>query len=51
MKVQELDEIVFVGGSTKMPVVRSFVAKLFGRLPLSHLNPDEVVAIGAVYLL
>lgn len=47
MKVQELDEIVFVGGSTKMPVVRSFVAKLFGRLPLSHLNPDEVVAIGA----
>ena len=35
MKVQKLDEIVFVGGSTKIPVVRSFVAKMFGRLPLS----------------
>ncbi|MDQ2085081.1 molecular chaperone HscC [Herbivorax sp. ANBcel31] len=47
MNTQDLDEIILVGGSTKMPIVRSFVAKMFGRLPLCHLNPDEVVALGA----
>lgn len=47
IKVHELDEIVLVGGATKMPIIRSFAAKLFGRLPLSHINPDEVVGIGA----
>ncbi|TYQ15684.1 UNVERIFIED_CONTAM: molecular chaperone HscC [Acetivibrio alkalicellulosi] len=47
MKTQDLDEIILVGGSTKMPIVRSFVAKMFGRLPLCHLNPDEVVGLGA----
>ena len=46
LKLDEIDEIVLVGGSTKMHVIRSYVAKLFGRLPLCHLNPDEVVALG-----
>ncbi|MFF2089258.1 Hsp70 family protein [Paenibacillus sp. NPDC058174] len=44
---EELDHVILVGGSTKMPVIRSFVARLFGKLPLSHLNPDEVVGVGA----
>jgi molecular chaperone HscC len=46
LKLDEIDEIVLVGGSTKMHAIRSYVAKLFGRLPLCHLNPDEVVALG-----
>lgn len=43
----DLDEIILVGGSTKMPLVRGFVAKMFGRMPLQHLNPDEIVVLGA----
>jgi molecular chaperone DnaK len=42
-----IDEIVLVGGSTRIPLVRSAVATLFGRTPHSELNPDEVVALGA----
>jgi molecular chaperone HscA len=44
---EEIDGIVMVGGSTRMPVVREAVATYFGRLPLTDLNPDEVVALGA----
>ncbi|HOJ78319.1 MAG TPA: molecular chaperone HscC [Bacillota bacterium] len=43
----QLDEIILVGGATKMPLIRSFISKLFGRFPSCHLNPDEVVALGA----
>ncbi|HKE16220.1 MAG TPA: Fe-S protein assembly chaperone HscA [Kofleriaceae bacterium] len=43
----ELDGVILVGGSTKSPVVRQFVAELFGREPLSALDPEEVVALGA----
>ncbi|UJF17573.1 molecular chaperone HscC [Vibrio sp. SS-MA-C1-2] len=43
----ELDDIILVGGATRMPLVRSLVAKMFGRFPKSHHNPDEVVALGA----
>ena len=43
----EVQGVVLVGGSTRMPVVRSAVAELFGREPLTNLNPDEVVAVGA----
>ena len=39
--------VVLVGGSTRMPAVRAAVAGLFGREPLTNVNPDEVVAIGA----
>jgi molecular chaperone HscA len=43
----EIDGVVLVGGSTRMPQVRSAVASFFGREPLTNLNPDEVVALGA----
>ena len=42
-----IDEVVLVGGSTRIPLVRRLVAELFGRTPHSELNPDEVVAVGA----
>ena len=42
-----IDEVVLVGGSTRMPLVRRRVQELFGRTPHSELNPDEVVALGA----
>ncbi|MBL8861364.1 MAG: Fe-S protein assembly chaperone HscA [Planctomycetes bacterium] len=43
----EIDEVVLVGGGTRMPVVRRRVAEFFGRIPHTELNPDEVVALGA----
>ncbi len=47
LSIDEIDGVVLVGGSTRMPVVRKAVANLFGKDPLLNLNPDEVVAIGA----
>lgn len=43
----EIKGVVLVGGSTRMPPVRQAVADFFGREPLTNLNPDEVVALGA----
>jgi molecular chaperone HscA len=43
----EVQGVVMVGGSTRMPHVRARVAEVFGRPPLTNLNPDEVVALGA----
>jgi len=43
----QLDEVVLVGGSTRVPLVRRRVEEIFGRTPHSRLNPDEVVALGA----
>ena len=44
----DLDEVVLVGGSTRLPLVRRYVADLFGREPHTGQNPDEAVALGAV---
>jgi molecular chaperone HscC len=44
---EDLTSVVMVGGATRMPMVRSLVARLFGRLPLVHLDPDQTVALGA----
>jgi molecular chaperone DnaK len=44
---QQVDEVVLVGGSTRVPLVRQRVEELFGRKPHSDVNPDEVVAVGA----
>jgi len=43
----DIDEVVLVGGSTRVPLVRRRVRELFGKTPHSQLNPDEVVALGA----
>jgi molecular chaperone DnaK len=43
----DVDEVVLVGGSTRVPLVRRRVQELFGKTPHSQLNPDEVVALGA----
>jgi len=43
----DIDEVVLVGGSTRIPLVRRRVGELFGKTPHSQLNPDEVVALGA----
>ena len=47
MKAEDIQGVVMVGGSTRMPHVQSAVAALLGLTPLNNLNPDEVVAIGA----
>jgi molecular chaperone DnaK len=46
-KLSEIDEIILVGGQTRMPIVIEEVKKLFGKDPHKDVNPDEVVAIGA----
>ncbi|MBO9663442.1 Hsp70 family protein [Dokdonella sp.] len=43
----QLDEIVLVGGASRMPLVARLVSRMFGRLPLRHVNPDEAIARGA----
>ena len=47
LETGQIDEVVLVGGSTRMPVIRSRVQELFGKTPHCDLNPDEVVALGA----
>ncbi|MGA2831722.1 MAG: molecular chaperone DnaK [Terracidiphilus sp.] len=45
--IKDIDEVVLVGGQTRMPKIQEMVKKLFGREPHRGVNPDEVVAIGA----
>ena len=47
LAVADIDNIVMVGGSTRMPLVRDAVAEFFGKTPLTDIDPDKVVAIGA----
>ncbi len=47
IKLKDIDEVILVGGATKLPIVRKFVGRLFGRIPNTNINPDEVVAVGA----
>lgn len=47
LKPSEIDEVVLVGGSTRIPKVQELVKQLFGKEPHKGVNPDEVVAIGA----
>src|SRR6195256_3041823 len=47
LQASEINEVVLVGGQTRMPKVQEIVQKLFGREPHKGVNPDEVVAIGA----
>ncbi|HRI64840.1 MAG TPA: Fe-S protein assembly chaperone HscA [Polyangium sp.] len=43
----ELDGVILVGGATRVPLVRRYVEKLFGKAPLTDIDPEEVVALGA----
>jgi molecular chaperone HscA len=47
IKASEVDEVVLVGGSTRVPAVRLQVEQFFGRAPLADIDPDQVVALGA----
>lgn len=47
MPINEIDEVVLVGGSTRIPMVRESVRSYFARAPMATINPDEVVALGA----
>lgn len=47
IKLADIEDVILVGGATKLPVVRKFVSRLFGRVPNTSINPDEVVAVGA----
>ena len=47
LRADQVDEVVLVGGSTRIPYVRKRVGEFFGRAPHTDLNPDEVVALGA----
>jgi Fe-S protein assembly chaperone HscA len=47
LRPDQIDQVVLVGGSTRVPLVRRRVQELFGKTPHSQLNPDEVVALGA----
>jgi len=47
LKAAELDDVILVGGQTRMPMVRALVKEIFGREPNTNANPDEAVALGA----
>jgi molecular chaperone DnaK len=47
LKVTDIDEIILVGGSTRMPMVQELIRRLTGKEPRKGINPDEVVAVGA----
>ena len=47
LKTNDIDEIILVGGSTRIPAVQNVVEKFFGKAPSKGVNPDEVVAVGA----
>lgn len=47
VKLLDIDQVVMIGGATKLPIIHKFVSKLFKRLPNTTINPDEAVALGA----
>ena len=47
LKASDIDEVILVGGSTRIPAVQEIVQKFFGKAPSKGVNPDEVVAVGA----
>ncbi|NLB02997.1 MAG: molecular chaperone DnaK, partial [Bacteroidales bacterium] len=47
LKAADIDEVILVGGSTRVPAIQELVEKFFGKAPSKGVNPDEVVAVGA----
>lgn len=50
LKVKDIDEVILVGGMTRMPLVQQKVQEYFGKLPAKNVHPDEAVALGAAIL-
>lgn len=44
---EEMNAVILIGGATRMPMIKSVVSRVFGRLPYTQINPDEAVALGA----
>ena len=47
LKASDIDDVILVGGSTRIPAIQQLVEKFFGKVPNKGVNPDEVVAVGA----
>ena len=47
LQPEEIDQIILVGGQTRMPLIRKKITDLFGKEPIQNINPDEIVAMGA----
>ncbi|MHC2832042.1 molecular chaperone HscC [Bacillus sp. F9_6S_D1_P_5] len=47
LNLNDLDAVILIGGATRMPLVKSVISKMFGRMPYANINPDETVALGA----
>ncbi|MBC1482760.1 molecular chaperone HscC [Listeria sp. FSL L7-1509] len=47
LKPADIEQIVLIGGATKMPIIKSFASKFLGKIPFMHINPDETVGLGA----
>ena len=47
LRASDIDEVILVGGSTRIPAIQAIVEKTFGKVPSKGVNPDEVVAVGA----
>ena len=47
LKASDIDEVILVGGSTRIPAIQAIVERIFGKVPSKGVNPDEVVAVGA----
>ncbi len=47
LRPEQLDEILLVGGASRMPLVSRLVARMLGRLPMRHVDPDQAIALGA----
>ena len=47
LKLGDIDEVILIGGATRLSIVRDFLIRLFRKFPDTHLNPDETVALGA----
>ncbi|MFC4323321.1 molecular chaperone HscC [Litchfieldia salsa] len=46
LSTNDLDAVILIGGATKMPIIKSSIVKMFGRMPYTNINPDESVALG-----
>ena len=46
IQLRDIENVLLVGGATKLPIVKNFVSKLMGRFPAAHIDPDQVVAMG-----